>query len=85
MRSRIWSLLLLGVTLVGTAACATPQEWAEWYQHPTHYASWHHLGFSARNREGTAPRVFRRDIEASRTQNWWGKVIMVSPEQIFQG
>jgi len=42
------------------------------------------LGFSVRNREGGAPRVARRDVEASRNENWWGKVITVSPEQIFQ-
>jgi hypothetical protein len=84
MRSRIWSVLLLGAALVGTAACATSGEWGEWRNHSSHFASWHHLGFSVGNREGGAPRVARRDIEASRAESWWGKVITVSPEQIFQ-
>lgn len=84
MRSRILSALLLGGSLILTAACATSAEWAEWRQHPTHFASGHHLVFSLRNREGMAPRVARRDLEAARTESWWGKTITVSPEQIFQ-
>lgn len=83
MRSRILSALLLGGTLVITTACATSEEWAEWGKHPTHFASGHHLFFSARNTEGAAPRVTRRDIEAARAETWWGKVITVSPEQII--
>jgi hypothetical protein len=84
MRQRILSLLLVGSALLGAAACATSQEWAEWRGHSTHYASGQHLVFSWRNREGTAPRVSRRDIQASRAETWWGRVITVTPEQIFQ-
>lgn len=84
MRSRILSALLLGGSLVLTAACATSDEWAEWRKHPSHFASGHHLFFSARNREGTAPQVSRRDVEAARAETWWGKVVMVAPEQIFR-
>jgi len=41
--------------------------------------------FSLRNNlEGTNPKVTRLDIEASRTQNWWGKQISVEPGQIIQ-
>lgn len=84
MRSRILSAFLLGGTLVVSAACATSDEWAEWRKHPTHFASGHHLVFSMQNREGMAPQVRRRDIEASRVESWWGKAITVSPEQIFR-
>lgn len=84
MRSRILSAVLLGGTLVLTAACATSEEWAEWRGHPTHYATGQHLAFSWRNREGAPTKVTRRDIEASRADSWWGKVITVNPDQVFQ-
>ncbi len=84
MRSRMLSAVLLSGTLVVAAGCASSEEWSDWFNHSTHYASGQHLGFSMRNREGASPRVSRRDIESSRTQNWWGKVITVSPEQVFQ-
>ncbi len=84
MRSRILqAALILGVLFL-TGACATSEEWAEWRKHPTHFASGQHATFSMRNTEGSAPRVSRADIEAARTENWWGKTITVSPEQIFQ-
>jgi hypothetical protein len=28
--------------------------------------------------------VSRTDVDAARSENWWGKAITVSPEQIFQ-
>lgn len=31
-----------------------------------------------------ASRVFRTDIAAAQTESWWGKVITVTPEQIFE-
>jgi hypothetical protein len=73
--------MLAGSLLAG---CATSEEWADWRGHYTHFASNQHMGFSVRNREGAAPRVSRRDIEASRAESWWGKVITVTAEQIFQ-
>jgi hypothetical protein len=84
MRSRITTAALFAGTAFLASACATSEEWAEWRAHPTHWASGEHLAFSARNTEGTAPRVTRADITNSRVQNWWGKVITVSPDQIFQ-
>jgi hypothetical protein len=75
--------LLVGVLFL-TGACATSEEWAEWRKHPTHFASGQHAFFSLRHTEGSAPRVTRTDIEAARAQNWWGKAITVSPDQIFQ-
>jgi len=77
-------LVLLGVAL-SLGACATGEQWAEWRAHTTHFASGEHATFSlANNMEGTNPRVTRADVEAARTQSWWGKAITVSPEQIFQ-
>jgi hypothetical protein len=76
--------LVVGVLFL-TGACATSEEWAEWRAHTTHFASGQHGMFSMRNnKDGSNPRVSRADIEASRTESWWGKAITVSPSQIFQ-
>lgn len=86
MRSRMRYVLLLGVVLATTAACESmsSEEWAEWRKQNAHFASFQHMGFSLRNRAGQAQNVTRRDIEAARAEGWWGKVITVSPEQIFK-
>jgi len=77
-------LVLLGVAL-GAGACATGEEWAEWRAHTTHFASGQHATFSlANNKDGSNPRVTRTDVDAARTESWWGKAITVNPEQIFQ-
>ena len=83
MRSRITTAALLGSVLLA-GGCATSEQWADWRGHSTHWASGEHLAFSARNAEGAAPRVTRADLANARVQNWWGKVITVSPDQIFQ-
>lgn len=83
MRTRMLTvLLLIGVGLTA-GACATSEEWAEWRKYSSHFASGDHLFFSFRNTEGKAPRVTKRDIERARAEEWWGKAITVSPEQIF--
>jgi hypothetical protein len=84
MRTRITQALLLGGVLLAASACATSEEWAEWAKHPTHFASGEHAMFSFRNTEGSAPRVTRSEIERARAEQWWGKVITVSAEQIIQ-
>lgn len=84
MRSWIMRLSLLGSILLLASACATSEEWAEWRKHPSHFATGDHLFFSFRNAEGSAPRITRTDIERARAEQWWGKVITVSPEQIIQ-
>lgn len=66
------------------AGCASSQEWAEWKQHPAHFASGDHAFFSVRNREGTPARVSRADITTARSESWWGTPITVSSEQIQQ-
>ncbi len=84
MRSWIVRVLLLGGITIVASACASSDEWSEWLKHPSHYATGDHLMFSFRNTEGSAPRVTRSDIDAARSDQWWGKVITVSPEQIIQ-
>lgn len=78
------TMLLLGVALL-TGACATSEEWSEWRSHTTHFASGQHGVFSLRNnKDGSNPRVTRLDVDAARTETWWGKAITVNPDQIFQ-
>lgn len=77
-------LLLVGGALVLIAGCASNEEWSTWREHPSHFASGSHLGFSVRNRAGTATRVTRQDIAMAREEAWWGKPITVSQEQILE-
>jgi hypothetical protein len=76
-------LILLAVTLAGSA-CATSEQWAEWRQHPSHFASGEHLAFSMRHRGANpVPRVSQQDVETAKAESWWGDPIVVRPEQIF--
>jgi hypothetical protein len=84
MTSRIVRATLIIGAVFLTGACASSDEWAEWRKHSTHFASGHHGMFSLRHPEGSAPRVSRIDVDASRRENWWGKAVTVNPDQIFQ-
>ena len=85
MRAWLSLTLFLGGLMMLTSACATSEEWAEWKNHSSHFASGDHGLFSLRNnKDGSNPRVTRTDVEAARQQSWWGKTITVSQEQIFQ-
>lgn len=84
MRTRMLALPVVLAAAVIASGCASSEEWAEWRAHNSHFASGQHATFSIKNREGTAPRVARADIDAARSENWWGKAITVSPDQIFQ-
>jgi hypothetical protein len=77
--------LIAGILFL-TGACASSADWAMWRSHSTHFASGEHGFFSMRNnKDGSNPKVYRSDIEASRQENWWGLyAITVSPSQIFQ-
>ena len=76
-------LTLLTVALAGSA-CATSEQWAEWQQHSTHFASSEHFDFSMRHRGASpTPRVSQRDVEKAKAESWWGDPIVVRPEQIF--
>jgi hypothetical protein len=86
MHSRIFRATLVVTVLFLMGACATSDDWKVWREHTTHFASGEHGMFSIRNnKDGSNPRVTRRDIEDARTQNWWGiYAVTVSPSQIFQ-
>jgi hypothetical protein len=76
-------LILLTAALAGSA-CATSEQWAEWRQHSSHFASNDHLGFSMRHRGANPiPRVRQQDVERAKAESWWGDPIVVRPEQIF--
>jgi hypothetical protein len=79
-------MLVVAVLLSGTATgCATSTDWQDWRGHTTHFASGDHGVFSLRNnRDGSNPRVTRADIASSQTESWWGRVVTVSPDQLFE-
>src|SRR6266481_1617254 len=78
-------ILMIGIATLA-AGCASTDEWQDWRGHPTHFASGQHGSFSLQNnKDGSNPRVSRLDIEAAKTEKWWGKVITVKPEQIVVG
>ncbi len=78
--------VVLAVALwMAVAGCATPAEWQEWRAHSSHFASGQHGIFSMRNNpDSSSPRVSRADLNAAQAGTGWGKVITVSPEQIFE-
>jgi len=84
MRSWIFRVFLLGSVTLVASGCASSEEWAEWTKHPSHFATGEHLFFSFRNTEGSGAKVTRADIERARTEQWWGKVITASPEQLIE-
>lgn len=84
MRSIGLRLALIGALLLTAAGCATSEEWATWKTHSAHFATAEHLAFSVKNRQGTGPRVTRDDIRTAREQEWWGRPITVSQEQILE-
>ncbi len=78
-------LLLLGAAGAGTA-CASSEQWDEWREHSSHFASGDHLFFSLRHQgDNPTPRVRQRDVDTARAQSWWGQPIVVRPDQLFSG
>lgn len=76
--------LAIGAVILAAAGCATSEEWTTWKQHPAHFASASHIGFSVRNRAGMSPQVTRQDVAWARDEAWWGKAITVGQEQILE-
>jgi len=77
--------VVLGVALwMAVAGCVTSAEWQEWRAHSSHFAAGQHGIFSMRNPDSANPWVSRADLIAAQTGAGWGRVITVSPEQIFE-
>ena len=74
--------LLVGIALL-TAACASSEEWSDWYNNKSHFASGKHMTFSLAN-QGDQKRVTRADVEAARAESWWGRPVTVSQDQIIE-
>ena len=64
-------------------SCASSQEWAEWKNHPAHFASGEHFMFSVTTKEG-AKQIRRADIVTAREQGWWGTPITVDQSQVLE-
>jgi hypothetical protein len=82
-RHSIATLLVLIAVVAGTAACANPEQWAEWRRHSSHFASGSHLIFSMTH-QGEHPRapVSRRHFERAGAEAWWGDPLVVRPDQV---
>jgi hypothetical protein len=79
------AVLFLGAAVV-SAGCANSEQWAEWRQHSSQFASFKHMGFSLRHRgENPQPHVTQGDVEKAQLESWWGDPIVVRPDQIFAG
>jgi hypothetical protein len=83
MKLLMRSFVLLGAVLL-TSACATSEEWAEWKSKSSHFASGQHGMFSLRNQKDDAKRVTRADVDAARSETWWGRAVSVNSDQIIQ-
>jgi hypothetical protein len=72
---------LTSLALLTQAGCATPEQWAAWRQHSTHFASGQHAVFSFRNQGTEAEHVRRTDPETARAETWWGRELPVAPDR----
>jgi hypothetical protein len=74
---------VLVAVLVGTAACASPDQWAEWRRHSSHFASGGHLVFSVTHQGEHPPApVSRQHFDRARAESWWGDPLVVRPDQV---
>jgi hypothetical protein len=85
MENLRWWLLLIAAVMFSMSGCATPQEWAHWREHPTHFASGEHLGFSAKNDSPFHPLVTEADRKHAADQQWWGQFVPVAPPADLSG
>ena len=84
-RGSVPTLLVLVATVAGTAACANPDQWAEWRQHSSHFASGSHLVFSVTHRGERPPTpVTRRHFERAQAESWWGDPLVVQPDRVVE-
>jgi hypothetical protein len=80
-----WWLVLIAAVMFSMSGCASTQDWAQWREHPTHFASNDHLTFSARNGNGGDPAITDADKEQARDEGWWGNLIPPEPPVDLSG
>lgn len=82
MRTRLGALIgLTSVALLTLTACATPEQWAAWKSHKSHFASGQHASFSFRNQGEMAERVKATDPKMARSESWWGRELPMASVQ----
>ena len=84
MRGKHWRLLLMGTSLLLVGGCASSEEWNTWRSSTSHFASKEHFDFSLRNRGESKAEVTRNDVALAQSQNWFGRPVTVSQEQILE-
>ena len=86
MKGNFRTPVLLGGVLLVAVGCASTSEWRTWREHPTHFASNDHMGFSLKNQSDSASKatVTRQDIAVAREEGWWGKPVTVAQERILE-
>jgi hypothetical protein len=82
MHSRLTVVLWIGLLMApaGWIPSAGSQEWRD---HMRSFASGQYFS-PCTNSDGSTPRVWRTRIPTGNVENWWGKAITVSPQQIFE-
>jgi hypothetical protein len=66
-------LFIAGWSTAALAGWGTAARESEFFEHPTHYQSWDHMKFSLWGYKN----MDQKDIEKSRTEGWWGKIVEV--------
>ena len=84
MQRKHWRSFVLGASLFVFGGCASSEEWEVWKSNSSHFASGEHFSFSMKNREGKGAAVTRADVALARQQNWFGRPVTVSQEQILE-
>jgi hypothetical protein len=80
-----WWLLLIVAVLFSMSGCASSQDWAYWREHPTHFASGGHMGFSVKNDNPYYPMVTEADAKQAQAYGWWGDQVPVGPPTDLSG
>jgi hypothetical protein len=68
---RAFAVLMMVLFLAGCGAAARE---SGFYEHNTMYRDWDHLKFSMWGYKSVEPK----EIQASKTQEWWGKTIEIT-------
>ena len=87
MENLRWWLLLIAAVMFSMSGCASSQDWASWRQHPTHFASGDHAGFSMRhgNPHRADPEITDADVKIAGDEAWWGQLMPPAPPADLSG